>query len=73
VADHREEVRKAILGMLMSKVQEDKYPSVTMMDMIESLLGPDEMGAYADILMEKIRGDRFPSVPMMKRLLAVAA
>ena len=38
------------------------------MDMIEELLGPDELASYAQVLMEKIRADRFPSVSLMARV-----
>ena len=63
------DVRGQILELLMDKVAEDKYPSSTMMDMIERMMGPDEVPLYATILMDKIRADRYPSVPMMRRLL----
>ena len=62
-------VRREMLRMLMGKVEEDAYPSATMLDMIESLLKPNEIPAYAELLMEKIRRDRVPSIPLMNRIL----
>ena len=65
------DVREEILRMLMGRVAEDQYPSATMLDMIEQILRPDEVPAYAELLMQKIRGDRFPSIPMLNRVMAL--
>jgi len=61
--------RARLVDLLLEKIAEDPYPSGTMMDLVEQLLLPDDVPAYAAVLMEKIRGDAFPSVPMMKRLV----
>ena len=63
------DLRAEIVGMLLGKVEKDRYPSVTHMDMLEELLSPDEVPVYASILMNKIKEDRFPSTSMLKRLL----
>jgi hypothetical protein len=65
------DVRGEILRMLMGKVAEDQYPSATMLDMIEQILRPDEVPAYAELLMQKIRADRFPSIPLLNRVMAL--
>ena len=70
-SDSEYDVRKEVLRMLMGKVAEDQYPSATMLDMIEQILRPDEVPAYAELLMQKIRGDRFPSIPMLNRVMAL--
>jgi hypothetical protein len=57
-----------ILGLLLDKVREDPYPSVTMLDMIEQSLRPDDVSEYTDILMEKVRADQFPSLDHLQRL-----
>ena len=62
------DVRAELLQLLLEKVADDTYPSSTQMDMIEELLGPDELASYAQVLMEKIRADRFPSVSLMARV-----
>jgi hypothetical protein len=56
-------------GMLIEKIREDRYPSSTMMDLVEQGLQFDEARDYLEVLMEKLEGDRFPSVPMMHRLV----
>ena len=61
--------RARLVDLLIEKIAEDPYPSGTMMDLVEELLLPDDVPAYAAVLMEKIRADAFPSVPMMKRLV----
>jgi len=65
------DVREEILRMLMGRVAEDQYPSATMLDMIEQILRPDEVPAYAELLMQKIRDDRFPSIPLLNRVMAL--
>lgn len=70
--DAEYDVRREMLRLLLSKVADDPYPSTTMLDMIEEMLTPEEVPAYAELLMQKIRRDRFPSVPMMNRLAKFA-
>jgi hypothetical protein len=64
-------VRQELLDLLLTKVDADPYPSATMMDLIEQLMGPDERPVYVEVLMHKIRHQRHPSIPMMRRLLAL--
>jgi hypothetical protein len=65
------DTRREVLDMLLTKVQGDRFPSVTMMDLIEQLMGPDERAIYVQVLLDKIRHDRHPSIPMMRRVLAL--
>ncbi|GAA1937520.1 hypothetical protein [Nocardioides marmoribigeumensis] len=60
--------RGALLTALLEKIQDDPYPSSTMMDLVEELLTEEEIPAYVLLLQDKIRRDRFPSVSMMNRL-----
>ncbi len=60
--------RRALLDVLMAKVEEENYPSSTMLDMIESLLTDDEMPRYVELLVERIHADRFPSIPLIQRV-----
>lgn len=71
MADVDIDTRARLLDLLLEKVAEDLYPSVTMMDLIEELLEPGDVDAYAAILMEKVREDAYPSIPMMRRLVAL--
>ena len=69
--DDEMDIRAEVVALLMDKVVKDRYPSVTMLDMIEQLMSPEERGGYAQMLMEKINSSRYPSIPMMRRLLAL--
>jgi hypothetical protein len=64
--------REELLEALMAKVESDYYPSSTMLDMIESLLTPDDVPRYAEMLLERIRADEWPSIDMIKRVQALA-
>lgn len=67
-ASDSDQVRRDMVQLLLEKVEADPYPSVTMMDLVEQMLGVDERAAYAAVLMDKIRGDRFPSLDMLVRV-----
>jgi hypothetical protein len=67
------ELHRKVLEVLLDKIAEDPYPSVTMMDMVEQMLTEaEDVYAYAEILMDKIRGDRFPSIDMLRRISSFA-
>ena len=59
--------------MLLEKIASDRNPSVTMMNMVEELLAPDDVPAYVAVLMDKVKADRYPSYSMLRRLLALAS
>ena len=65
------DARKALLRVLLTKVQKDRFPSSTRLNMIEQLRGPDEQSIYAQVLMEKIERDPHPSYPMMQRVISL--
>jgi hypothetical protein len=65
------DARQELLDMLLTKVDGDPYPSSTMMDLIEQLMGPEERAVYVQVLMHKIRNQRHPSLPMIRRVLAL--
>jgi len=69
--DNQLDIRAEIVALLMDKVVNDRYPSVTMLDMIELLMSPEERDGYAQMLMDKLNSSRYPSIPMMRRLLAL--
>ena len=70
--EHTLDIRDAVLDMLLEKVDNDRYPSPTMLDDIERILTPWRRDDYAEVLMTKIRADRFPSHDMVERLLRLA-
>lgn len=64
----QDDVHMQLLETLMSKVEADTYPSTTMLDVIESLLRPDDVDDYAELLLEKIRSETYPSLDLVRRL-----
>jgi hypothetical protein len=70
--EHDNDLHSQILAMLLDKVREDPFPSVTMLDLIEGNMRDDEVEEYAGILLEKVRGDQFPSLDHLHRLIELA-
>jgi len=68
MTDAQDIARGELVATLLQKVQEDQYPSTTMLDLIEKLLTPDEYPAYVIALQDKLRSERYPSMPMLMRL-----
>jgi hypothetical protein len=68
-----EQTRAAMLDLLLSKVKDDKYPSESMLDLLEQMLTPEELPAYAGVLMDKIANDTYPSASMMKRIVSLVS
>lgn len=67
----RDDARAELIATLLVKVQDDQYPSTTMLDLIEELLTPEEEPAYVVFLQDRIRSERYPSIPLLKRLAAM--
>jgi hypothetical protein len=65
------DVRGEVVDLLLEKIASDRNPSVTMMNMVEELLAPDDVPAYMEVLMDKVKTDRYPSYSMLRRILAL--
>jgi hypothetical protein len=65
------DTRELLLDVLLQKVQEDRYPSVTMLNMAETLLRPEEVPQYVELLIQRVREDTYPSIPILKRIAAL--
>ena len=73
MADDEIDIRAEVVNLLLQIVSRERYPSVTMLRMIEDLVTPEERALYAGILMDNIWASRpYPSIPMLRRLLALA-
>ncbi|GCD89264.1 hypothetical protein [Nocardioides sp. LS1] len=66
------DVRTEMLEALISKVGTERFPSSTTLDIIESLLAPEDVPVYAEVLLEHVRTENFPSVSMMRRIQRLA-
>jgi hypothetical protein len=67
------DVRGELVDLLVEKIASDRNPSVTMMNLVEELLAPDDVQAYVGVLMDKVKTDKYPSLAMMRRLLALSS
>jgi hypothetical protein len=63
--------RELMLDMLLDKVAEHRFPSVSMLDLIESLLQPDEVEIYVRLLVRRMREENYPSLTIMRRIAAL--
>ena len=62
------EARAKFLLLLMEKIQRDRYPSSTHMDIVEQSMPAQWIPDYLEILYEKIEDDPHPSIPMLSRI-----
>ena len=62
------DLRVQILENLLRRVREDRFPSPTMLDMIEAALHPEDVDECTSLLFDKLRDVRFPSMDLMRRL-----
>ena len=67
------DVRGEVLDLLIEKIASDRNPSVTMMNLVEELLAPDDVPAYAAVLMDKVKSERLPSISMLRRLMSLTS
>ncbi|TDO66530.1 hypothetical protein EV651_10495 [Kribbella sp. VKM Ac-2571] len=67
----RPEPRELMLNLLLDKVAEQRFPSLAMLDLVESLLQPDEVEIYVRLLVRRMREENYPSLPIMRRIVAL--
>jgi hypothetical protein len=67
------DVRGEVVNLLLQKIASDRHPSITMMNLIEELLVPDDVPAYAGVLMDKVKTETYPSISMIRRLMALTS
>ena len=65
-------VREQVLDILLEKIDNDHYPSPSMLDDVERLMTPWRREDYAEVLLAKVRQDRFPSRAMVERLVRLS-
>jgi hypothetical protein len=69
--NERVDIRAEVVNLLLDMVARDRYPSTTMLGMIEELATPDERVLYARVLMDNISSSPHPSIPMLRRLVSL--
>ena len=68
MADNHTDPRAQLLQTLLEHVEEDQYPSTTMMDTIEEMLAPEDVQGYVQVLLAKVADDTYPSLGMIRRI-----
>lgn len=69
IAEIRARLHDALYGELIDRIRGDRYPSWTMLNMIEDGLEGEELyAAYIEALLDKVAADNYPSIDMLKRL-----
>jgi hypothetical protein len=63
------DVRGEVVDLLIEKIASDRNSSVTMMNLVEELLAPDDVPAYVGVLMDKVKSERFPSLAMIRNVV----
>jgi hypothetical protein len=66
--DLRSRMHDAVYAMLLDKIRRDRYPSSSMMNMVEGGMSERQLREYVGTLLEKVADDEFPSMDMLKRL-----
>jgi hypothetical protein len=63
-----DEAKLEAAQVMLDKLRDDAYPSITQMDLIEGMLPPELVPQYLAILTEKVQNDPYPSTDMLQRL-----
>jgi hypothetical protein len=66
--DLRRRMHDALYETLLDKIRRDRYPSSSMMNMVEGGMSERQLREYVGTLLERVADDRFPSMDMLKRL-----
>lgn len=63
------DLRKRLTQNLLDDINEAQFPSITMMNRVESTLATEEdLADYIEVLVKKVEATRFPSISMLNRL-----
>lgn len=67
-SNYRQEIRQATYAELVDKIRRDRFPSTSMMDMVENGADEQQLADYLDVLLDKVQRERFPSIDLLNRL-----
>ena len=63
------ELRERINDKLLREIGELDFPSVAVLDRVESVLDDREaLASYAEVLVKKVEATQFPSIALLNRL-----
>ena len=67
----RLEAQTALANLLLQRIRQDRYPSVTQMDLLEQIIPRPLVRDYLNVLLEKLVTDNWPSIPTIRRLIRI--
>lgn len=67
--EYRRQIQRMVYEALLDKIRQDRFPSPSMMNLVEQGVDGQQLVDYAEALLEKVRNDRFPSIDMVQRLI----
>jgi hypothetical protein len=73
MARRPDDVHERVFELLLSKVEQDRYPSTQQLDLLERYMTDDGREQLIAVLSDKVAQDRYPSLPMLRRLLRLSA
>jgi hypothetical protein len=71
--EERLELHDMLYGVLLERVRQDRYPSSTMLNILEEHMVGHERQALVTILVQKVAADRYPSIEMLKRIIRITS
>jgi hypothetical protein len=64
-------LRDRLVDVLIERVENDHYPSGTMMDQIERTMTEAHRDRYVQLLIRHVAGDRYPSPDLIRRIASL--
>jgi hypothetical protein len=68
----RDDGQAVLARVLLHKIQQDKYPSITQMSLLEEILPASLRREYLNVLLEKAMSTPTPSISMLRRIQQIA-
>ena len=65
------EAQTVFANILLAHIRRDRYPGVTHMQLLESIIPQSMVREYLNVLLEKVMIDRSPSIPMLRRIARI--
>ena len=67
-----DQLRERFAEILIAKMSQDRYPSATVMSLLERMPGRVR-AAFVSVLLDKIEEDQYPSPDLMHRVMGLLA
>jgi hypothetical protein len=64
-------LRDHFVDVLIERLENDHYPSGTMMDQIQFAMTDEHRDRYVQLLIKRVAADRYPSPDLIRRITAL--